>query len=1072
MRTMMIWSLCLIISLSNRILVIASSSSRHLCRPYQKDALLEFKNEFHYNVMAGKTESWRNNTDCCSWKGISCDPKTGNVFELDLQDSFLNGPLRSNSSLFRLQHLHTLDLGLNNLTGIIPASISNLKYLRNLTLYSCNLFGKIPSSLGNLSYLTDLDLSVNDFNGELPGSVGYLNRLTELRLVSANLSGKFPLALLNLSELTWIDLRSNKFEGMLPSNMSSLSKLIYFEISGNSFSGSVPLSLFMIPTLVDLDLGRNDFTGPLEIGDISSPSKLRVLYLGENNFNGPVPRSLSKLVSLVSLDLSFWNTRRGKVDFTIFLHLKSLRLLHLSNMNTKTMVDLSLLSHLTSLGDLDLSGINLKINPTLNLPSPIKFLALSSCSIVEFPKFIQSQTRLIYLDISANQIEGQVPEWLWKLPVLWYVNISQNSFYGFEGSEDVIQKSAKIMLDISSNTFQNPFPLLPVSLMYFSCSDNRFSGRYLEICKLVYLDLGRNDFTGPLEIGDISSPSKLRVLYLGENNFNGPVPRSLSKLVSLVSLDLSFWNTRRGKVDFTIFLHLKSLRLLHLSNMNTKTMVDLSLLSHLTSLGDLDLSGINLKINPTLNLPSPIKFLALSSCSIVEFPKFIQSQTRLIYLDISANQIEGQVPEWLWKLPVLWYVNISQNSFYGFEGSEDVIQKSAKIMLDISSNTFQNPFPLLPVSLMYFSCSDNRFSGEISREICKLVYLDTLVLSNNNFNGSIPRCFENFNTTLSVLNLRNNSISGVFPEESIGAYLQSLDVGHNKISGGLPKSLINCTRLEFLNVEDNMFNDKFPFWLRLLPNLQILVLRSNQFHGKIFSFGASLIFPKLRIFDISRNLFTGVLPSDYFAGWSAMSSDVGIVDSTPVRILGRGSGFYHRSVALTNKGLNMELVGSGFKIYKSIDVSGNRIEGDIPISIGLLKELIVLNMSNNVFTGGIPPSLASLTNLQSLDLSQNRLSGEIPPELGKLTFLARMNFSYNMLEGPIPQGTQIQSQNSSSFAENPGLCGFPLEETCGGKEEEATKQEEDGEKEEKDQVISWISAAIGYVPGYNFLIIV
>ncbi|KAF3580220.1 hypothetical protein DY000_02033105 [Brassica cretica] len=386
-------------------------------------------------------------------------------------------------------------------------------------------------------------------------------------------------------------------------------------------------------------------------------------------------------------------------------------------------------------------------------------------------------------------------------------------------------------------------------------------------------------------------------------------------------------------------------------------------------------------------------------------------------------------------------------------------------MLDISSNTFQNPFPLLPVSLMYFSCSDNRFSGEISREICKLVYLDTLVLSNNNFNGSIPRCFENFNTTLSVLNLRNNSISGVFPEESIGAYLQSLDVGHNKISGELPKSLINCTRLEFLNVEDNIFNDKFPFWLRLLPNLQILVLRSNQFHGKIFSFGASLIFPKLRIFDISRNLFTGVLPSDYFAGWSAMSSDVGIVDSTPVRILGRGSGFYHRSVALTNKGLNMELVGSGFKIYKSIDVSGNRIEGDIPISIGLLKELIVLNMSNNVFTGGIPPSLASLTNLQSLDLSQNRLSGEIPPELGKLTFLARMNFSYNMLEGPIPQGTQIQSQNSSSFAENPGLCGFPLEETCGGKEEEATKQEEDGEKEEKHQVISWISAAIGYLPG-------
>ncbi|KFK23444.1 hypothetical protein AALP_AAs69602U000100, partial [Arabis alpina] len=106
-------------------------------------------------------------------------------------------------------------------------------------------------------------------------------------------------------------------------------------------------------------------------------------------------------------------------------------------------------------------------------------------------------------------------------------------------------------------------------------------------------------------------------------------------------------------------------------------------------------------------------------------------------------------------------------------------------------------------------------------------------------------------------------------------------------------------------------------------------------------------------------------------------------------------------------------------------------------------------------------------NLQSLDLSQNRLSGEIPPQLGKLTFIARMNFSYNRLEGPIPQGTQIQSQNSSSFAENPGLCGAPLEDTCGGGggEEEATKEEQDEEHEEKDQVLSWTAAAIAYVPG-------
>ncbi|KFK22321.1 hypothetical protein AALP_AAs51526U000200 [Arabis alpina] len=311
-----------------------------------------------------------------------------------------------------------------------------------------------------------------------------------------------------------------------------------------------------------------------------------------------------------------------------------------------------------------------------------------------------------------------------------------------------------------------------------------------------------------------------------------------------------------------------------------------------------------------------------------------------------------------------------------------------------------------------------------------------------------------------ALHLQNNSLSGVFPEESISLGLRSLDVGHNQLSGQLPKSLINCTYLEFLNVEGNKINDTFPFGLRFLPNLWILVLRSNAFHGPVSHRRDSFSFPNLRIFEISDNRFSGVLPSYYFVGWNAM-----VEDNMPhdARIVAR---YYHSSVVLTNKGLKMELVGSVFTMYKTIDVSRNRFEGDIPESIGSLKELIVLNMSYNAFTGHIPQSLTNLTNLQSLDLSQNRLSGEIPPQLGKLTFLERMNFSYNMLEGPIPQGTQIQSQNGSSFAENPGLCGAPLEDTCGGGgEEEATKEEQDEEKEEKDQVLSWTAAAIAYVPG-------
>ncbi|KAF8089464.1 hypothetical protein N665_0505s0014 [Sinapis alba] len=827
---MIVWSLCLLFSLSYSILVFASSG-KHLCLPDQRDALWEFKSEFHVSGKGGneKTQTWMNNTDCCSWDGITCDLKTGNVVELNLWGSSLNGSLKPNSGLFRLHNLQSLNLSSNNLAGILPDSIGSFSYLRVLKLYGCSFYGKLPSSLGNLTYLTHLDLDGNSFTGELPDSFGSLNQLTKLLISTSKLSGNFPHALLNLTKLTWIDLQSNQLEGTLPSNMSSLSELEYFDIGSNSFSGSIPLSLFMIPSLIHLNMEKNAFKGPLEIGNISSPSSLQTLTLGGNNLNGPISGYLSKLVQLSYLDLSFWNTGKGIVDFNIFLHLKSLVLLDLSHLNTTSMVDLSLFSKLISLSVLDLSGNNLKISSTLP------------------------------------------------------------------------------------------------------------------------------------------------------------------------------------------------------------------------------------------HLPPLIGSLSLASCNISEFPKYLQTQTNLYYLDISANQIKGQVPEWLWSLAGLTYVDISRNFLSGFDGPVDVIQRSPIEMLDISSNTFHHPFPLLPNSTKFFSASDNRFSGKIPTAICELVSLDTLLLTNNNFSGSIPRCFENFNTKLSLLHLRNNSLSGNFPEESVSVVLISLDVGCNQLSGELPKSLINSTRLQFLNVEDNMFSDTFPFWLRLLPDLEFLVLRSNQFHGPLIY--SSKGFPKLRIFDISRNLFTGVLPVDYFAGWSAMSTGVYTPDNKQQRFIGISFSNYHKSVVLANKGSEMELLGSSFRMYKTIDVSGNRLSGDIPESIGLLKELIVLNMSNNAFNGSVPTSLSNLSNLQSLDLSQNTLSGRIPPELGKLTFLARMNFSNNMLEGPIPQATQIQTQNSSSFAHNPGLCGIPLQKTCGEGGEEARKQGEEEEEEEEDQVLSWIAAGIAYVPG-------
>ncbi|CDY36296.1 BnaA01g31220D [Brassica napus] len=488
---------------------------------------------------------------------------------------------------------------------------------------------------------------------------------------------------------------------------------------------------------------------------------------------------------------------------------------------------------------------------------------------------------------------------------------------------------------------------------------------------------------------------------------------SIIDLSYLTFLDLS-WNLLSGQIPSSIG------NLSHLTHLN----LNFNQISEIpSSFGNLNqLTSLDVSINK-LNGSFSIALLNLTKSQNME------------WLDISNNKIKGQVPGWLWTLPNLTDLNLSNNTFTGF------------------GNSMKHG-----LSMEQLFASNNNFTGNIPSFICDLRGLSILDLSNNNFSGVIPPCMENL--YLTVLSLRQNRLHGGLPE-NIFVLLTTLDVGHNKLTGKLPKSLIYSFRLEVLNVESNFFNDTFPFWLSSLPQLKILVLRSNAFHGPI----DHTSFPKLQIVDISHNHFNGSLPSDYFERWSGMSS-LGTTYDQPDEMY-MGDSYYQDSMVLMNKGLEMELVRI-LKIYTALDFSGNKFEGEIPRSIGLLKELHVLNLSNNAFTGHIPSSMGNLTALESLDVSQNQLSGEIPQELGSLSFLSYMNFSHNQLTGLVPGGTQFQRLNCTSFDGNPGLSGPSLDEICRNIHISTPHETPQSEEEEEEEVLSWIAAVIGVIPGIAF----
>ncbi|CAN8285291.1 unnamed protein product [Cochlearia groenlandica] len=323
-----------------------------------------------------------------------------------------------------------------------------------------------------------------------------------------------------------------------------------------------------------------------------------------------------------------------------------------------------------------------------------------------------------------------------------------------------------------------------------------------------------------------------------------------------------------------------------------------------------------------------------------------------------------------------------------------------------------------------------------------------------------------------IVTLRRNNLEGSIHDAFFkGASLRTLDVGFNRITGKLPRSLRNCSFLELLVVDNNKLKDTFPFWLKPLPKLQVIILRKNKFYGPISQHDQRpLGFPRLHILEISNNNFTGSLSPSYFVNWKTPSLAINH-DKWGLYMVNENDFYdihyiYYDVIDLYYKGLSMEnkmILTS----YATIDFSGNRLGGKIPESIGLLKALIALNLSNNAFTGNIPMSLAKVTELESLDLSRNQLSGTIPSGLKTLSFLAYINVSHNQLKGKIPQGTQIIGQPKSSFEGNVGLCGLPLDESCYGNNSPPTQhpeQEEDGE----EQVLNWKAMVIGYGAGMLF----
>ncbi|CAJ2669052.1 unnamed protein product [Trifolium pratense] len=662
---------------------------------------------------------------------------------------------------------------------------------------------------------------------------------------------------------------------------------------------------------------------------------------------------------------------------------------------------------------------------------------------------IQNSTKLERLLLSYVTISSTLPDILTNLTSLHELRLYNSDLYG-EFPIGVFHLPNLKLLDLREN------PNLNGRLPEFQSSS------------LTKLRLDETGFYGtlPLSIGKLTS---LNILSISHCHFSGYIPPSLGNLTQLQHISLEY-NNFRGDPSASLA---KLTKLSHLYvGFNEFTIETISWIGKLSSIVVLDISSVNISSDIPLSFVNltQLEVLSAKNSNIKgEFPSWIMNLTNLVNLAVPSNFLHGKLDLGMFlKFKQLDFLNLSFNklSLSSGKSSSNVTDSKIQVLQLASCNLVEiptfirdfndleclvlshNSIMSLPnwlwrkTSLQILTVSNSSLTGEISSCICNLKSLVHLDLSFNDLSGNVPSCMGNFSQSLENIILKGNKLSGLIPQTyMIGNSLKMIDLNNNNMQGQLPRELVNNKRLEYFDVSHNNINDSFPYWLGDLPELKVLALRNNEFHGEIKCYdNMTCNFSKLHIIDLSYNEFSGNFPTEMIQSWKVMKTsntsqlqyaqNLNYLRSyKPGEYWATGQNFY--SFTMSNKGLVMVYEKlQEFYFMIAIDMSNNKINGEIPNVIGDLKGLILLNLSNNNLIGSIPSSISKLSKLEALDLSLNKLYGKIPQQLTQLTFLEFLNLSFNNLSGPIPQNEQFSTFQGNSFEGNQGLCGNQLLKNC------------------------------------------
>ena len=541
--------------------------------------------------------------------------------------------------------------------------------------------------------------------------------------------------------------------------------------------------------------GGNNLFGALP--DLNLPF-LELLYLGENDLSlGPIP-DFSGLPNLTILNLPGCGLSGSIPDFTSIPKLQKLDL-RFNELNGS----IPDFSNLPNLQVLDIANNQLTGNiPNFSSLNSLNQFFASDNQLEGFLPEFTNVLELIQLDVSSNQLSGSIPNFSNQFSLFWLI--------------------------LDGNQFSGTLPELnnQNNLEILSASGNQLSGcfpqGYRRFCSIEYNfeDNPGLPWNGDMNIWCAGEEDAQKGAPCDDGDPNTDedfiTPLCVCKGIEIDaeecrlndSLELvKLYNSTNGP-NWTITWNLEA----PMENWFGVQLEENGCVSCLDLDGLFDCHAENSNGN---NLTGTLVPLNL--------PK-------LVFLDLSNNQITGNIPSEFGNLSELRVLELSSNNLSG------------NIPADLSALEF----------LSVLSLGFNQLEGKIPDEVGNLTNLTDLYLENNQLMGNIPSTFGNL-IHLVEMDLETNLLDGNIPNELENMEdLKILDLSDNQLQGDIPIKLGNLISLEGLFIGLNKLSGELPPELANLINLKRLFLDNNQLTG-CFPVSYEQFCTQLESFDFTSN---------------------------------------------------------------------------------------------------------------------------------------------------------------------------------------------------------------------------